>query len=107
MNASSPASRAELHGWLEGHADALDQQQELAGQVLPRLSDAGLPRIGVPVSLGGAGGDIGDAVEALAEVASHSLTAAFVFWSQRTFIEYLLRSPNATLRMRWFDMSAI
>ena len=30
-----------------------------------------------------------------------ALTAAFVFWGQRTFIEYLLQSPNASLRERW------
>jgi alkylation response protein AidB-like acyl-CoA dehydrogenase len=33
-------------------------------------------------------------------VAERSLTAAFVFWGQRTFIEYLLHSPNAALRER-------
>jgi alkylation response protein AidB-like acyl-CoA dehydrogenase len=94
---------AELRGWLDTHSDALDQQQDLASEVLPRLADAGLFRIGVPQSLGGTDGDTGDAIEALAEVASHSFTAAFVFWSQRTFIEYLLRSPNAALRTRWLS----
>jgi alkylation response protein AidB-like acyl-CoA dehydrogenase len=34
-------------------------------------------------------------------VAEQSLTAAFVCWGQRTFIEYLLQSPNALLRERW------
>ncbi len=28
---------------------------------------------------------------------AHSLTAAFVFWGQRAFIEYLLQSPNRAL----------
>ena len=35
---------------------------------------------------------------AIAEVSAHSLTAGFVFWGHRTFIEYLLQSPNAALR---------
>jgi alkylation response protein AidB-like acyl-CoA dehydrogenase len=55
----------------------------------------------VPASFGGADGTIADAIEALANVAEHSLAAAFVFWGQRTFIEYLLQSPNQGLRTRW------
>jgi alkylation response protein AidB-like acyl-CoA dehydrogenase len=31
-------------------------------------------------------------------VSARSLTAGFVFWGHRTFIEYLLQSPNAALR---------
>jgi alkylation response protein AidB-like acyl-CoA dehydrogenase len=90
-----------LTDWLDAHTEALDQAQDLADEILPRLGDSGLLRIGVPASLGGSGGDVGDAIEAIAGVASRSLTAAFVFWSQRTFIEYLLRSDNTALRPRW------
>src|SRR5690606_32036219 len=57
-------------------------------------------RHGVLPELGGVGGDVTDGVEAIAQVASHSLTAAFVFWGQRAFIEYLLQSDNAGLRER-------
>jgi hypothetical protein len=49
----------------------------------------------VPAAQGGSGGTTADAIEAIAAVAERSLTAAFVFWGQRTFIEYLLHSPNA------------
>lgn len=93
----------ELGAWLDTHAEAIDTGQELASDILPRLGQAGLFRIGVPTDLGGTGGVIGDAVEAVANVAEHSLAAAFVFWGQRTFIEYLLQSSNETLRVRWLD----
>jgi hypothetical protein len=49
---------------------------------------------------GGSGGDVADAVEAIAAVSAlRSLAAGFVFWGQRTFIEYLLAEPErAALR---------
>jgi alkylation response protein AidB-like acyl-CoA dehydrogenase len=90
-----------LDAWLQAHADALDTTPDLAGDVVPRLAGAGVLRAGVPVELGGAGGTVADAIEAIAHVAEHSLAAAFVFWGQRTFIEYILQSPNAALRERW------
>ena len=46
----------------------------------------------------GSGGDINDAVAAISAVSERSLAAGFVFWGHRTFIEYLLQSPNAALR---------
>ncbi|CAH2772440.1 MAG: Acyl-CoA dehydrogenase, short-chain specific (EC [uncultured Caballeronia sp.] len=93
----------ELEAWLDTHAEAIDTGQELASEILPRLGRADLLRIGVPAHLGGTGGVIVDAIEAVANVAEQSLAAAFVFWGQRTFIEYLLQSPNDTLRTRWLD----
>ena len=69
-----------LLNWLQQHADALDQGQGPADELLPRLGQAGLLRLGVPSAIGGADGTIGDAIEAIAQVAEHSLTAAFVFW---------------------------
>jgi alkylation response protein AidB-like acyl-CoA dehydrogenase len=102
MNALPLASRApELAAWLDEHAEAIDAGQDLAAQILPRLGRAQLLRIGVPVNLGGSGCTTVDAIEAIAAVAAHSLAAAFVFWGQRTFIEYLLHSPNEGLRTRW------
>ncbi len=92
---------AALADWLATHADRLDTTQELAAEVVPRLAEAGLFAIGVPVALGGSGGDVRDAIEAIAAVAERSLTASFVFWGHRTFIEYVLQSPNAKLRERW------
>lgn len=89
-----------VHDWLAVHAEALDADGTQAAQVVPRLAAAGLFRLGVPREFGGEGG-IDDAVEAIAGVAEHSLAAAFSFWGQRAFIEYLLQSPNAALRERW------
>lgn len=87
--------------WLDASAEALDAGNALAPEVVPRLAAAGLFRLGVPKALGGLGGDVRDAVEAIADVAGHSLAAAFTFWGQRAFIEYLLQSPNEGLRERW------
>lgn len=91
---------ADLQQWLQAHADELDQTQDLAAEVIPRLAAANLFGIGVPQTLGGSGGDVRDAIKAVAGVAEYSLTAAFVFWGHRTFIEYLLHSPNQDLAER-------
>ncbi|MBR1221705.1 acyl-CoA/acyl-ACP dehydrogenase [Bradyrhizobium sp. U87765 SZCCT0131] len=90
---------SDLSGWLEAEASRLDTTDADAG-VLPRLAQAGLFRIGVPAALGGSNGDVRGAVEAIAAVSRLSLAAGFVFWGHRTFIEYLLQSPNAALRDR-------
>lgn len=89
-----------LRHWLDEQAEPLDRGLLDGEVVLARLAEAGLLRRGVPVEAGGAGGDVRDGVEAIAQVASHSLTAAFVFWGQRAFVEYLLHSDNAGLRQR-------
>jgi alkylation response protein AidB-like acyl-CoA dehydrogenase len=91
---------ATLAQWLDARAEALDATADNAADVVPQLARAGVLRVGVPTSLGGAGYDTADAIAAVAAVAERSLTAAFVFWGQRTFIEYLLQSPNAGLRER-------
>ena len=90
-----------LHDWLGAHAEVLDHDASVAQQVLPQLASAGLVRAGVPANDGGDGRDIRAGIEAIAAVAEHSLTAAFVLWAQRAFAEYLLASPNAALRERW------
>jgi alkylation response protein AidB-like acyl-CoA dehydrogenase len=89
-----------LRDWLQQQAPALNDGSSDDEALLPALATAGLFAIGVPQSMGGTGGSTGDAVEAIAAVAEHSLTAAFVFWGHRAFIEYLLASPNAALRER-------
>jgi alkylation response protein AidB-like acyl-CoA dehydrogenase len=94
------AGAESLLAWLDTHAESIDSGQDLASEILPRLGRAGVFAIGVPASLGGKDGTIVDAIEALANVAEHSLAAAFVLWGQRTFIEYLLQSPNHGLRTR-------
>jgi len=91
---------AALHDWLARYADTLDQSESLADEVMPALAAHGCFRAGVPVAMNGAGGDVRDAILGIADIARHSLTAAFVYWGQRSFIEYLLQSPNAALRER-------
>ena len=88
----------EFLNWIGGATDGLDTGSENPSTVLPQLADAGLIASGVPHALGGDGGDIVDAVEAVAATAENSLTAAFVLWGQRTYIEYLLQSPNGQIR---------
>jgi alkylation response protein AidB-like acyl-CoA dehydrogenase len=81
----------ELATWLDANAEAIDTTQDLAREILPRLGGADLFRIGVPAHEGGLDGTTVDAIEAVASVAGHSLTAAFVFWGQRTFIDICCR----------------
>ncbi len=89
-----------LSDWLDRQADALDCGDADPAALLPRLAAAGVLGVAVEERLGGAGGTLADAVERVAAVAARSLTAAFVFWGQRAFIEYLLQSPNQELRQR-------
>jgi alkylation response protein AidB-like acyl-CoA dehydrogenase len=83
--------------WIADVAEGLDTGEIEPSAVLPRLTGAGWAAIGVPAHLGGSGGDIVDAIAAIAEVAQRSLAAAFVLWGHRTYIEYLLQSPNKPL----------
>ncbi|QAB00896.1 MULTISPECIES: acyl-CoA dehydrogenase family protein [Agrobacterium tumefaciens complex] len=88
----------DLTDWLSLSAEAIDLGELPADLILPRLAQAGLPRIGVPQALGGLGGDVVDAVQAVAAVAQESLAAAFMLWGHRCFIEFLLQSANTPLR---------
>jgi len=98
----SPASISlrvpELSAWFQARAEQLDLGRDLAPDILPQLGRAGPLRVGVPTDMGGSGGTILHAIEAVAAVAEDSLAAAFVFWGQRAFIECLLQSDNAVLR---------
>lgn len=91
----------DLRGWLDAQAEALDTDAAQAAQVLPWLAHSGLTRVGVPQALGGQGGDIRDAVHAVAALAEHSLAAAFAYWGHRVVTELLLQSGNDGLRARW------
>lgn len=99
MSHTTPLPEA-LQNWLHAHADSLDQGGAGSSELLTRLGEAGLFRTGVPSEHGGLGGRIQDAIDAIAAVAEQSLTAAFVFWGQRTYIEYLLHTSNTGLRDR-------
>ncbi|HMN78423.1 MAG TPA: acyl-CoA dehydrogenase family protein [Burkholderiaceae bacterium] len=98
---SSEVIPRELDDFLGRHAETLDADGSLAATVVPLLGSSGLLRRGVPAAFGGDGATVNDAVHSIAAVAQRSLAAAFVFWGQRVFIEYLLHSPNTTLRDRW------
>ncbi|GLK79704.1 acyl-CoA dehydrogenase family protein [Methylopila turkensis] len=93
----------DLSGWLDGAAPALDAGAAEPAELLRRLSRSGLFRIGAARDAGGAGGALSSAVEALAQVSELSLAAGFVTWGHRTYIEYLLQSPNGALRERLLD----
>ncbi len=88
---------AAFNAWLTQAADGLDSGTEPATTVLPHIVGSGLAAAGVPVGAGGTGGDIVDAVAAISAVAKESMAAALVLWGHRTYIEFLLRSPNAAL----------
>lgn len=91
---------AVLAEWLPAAANAIDDGSAPAESILPRLASSGLVGAGVPTEAGGSGGDIVDGVAAIAAVAEESLAAAFVLWGHRTYIEYLLQSPNRELQSR-------
>lgn len=86
--------------WLDQAAAALDGGDADPVRLLEKLAQEGLFGVGVPWEEGGIGGELTDAVEVIAAISGRSMTAGFVFWSQRTFIEYLLQSPNTALRER-------
>lgn len=65
---------------------------------LSQIAREGWLGYGVPETLGGSGGGLLDAVEAIAKVSEECLTSGFVFWCQRAFIEYLVASDNTWLQ---------
>ena len=89
-----------LRTWLDATAHNLDTAPDNAAALLPKLAEAELFGLGVPALLGGHGGHVHDAIAGVAAVSERSLAAGFVFWGHRTFIEYLLQSPNEALRDR-------
>ncbi len=97
MSAALPAG---LTDWLAASAEGIDLGEVPADAILPHLAEAGLPRLGVPADLGGAGGDAIDAVDAVAAVARESLAAAFMLWGHRCYAEFLVQTPNEALRER-------
>ncbi|KVA36561.1 acyl-CoA dehydrogenase [Burkholderia cepacia] len=98
---TAPPSSDAFDAWLEANADALDVDPSRAANILPQLVRARTVAVGVPEVMGGTGGTIADAIDTVAAVAQRSLTAAFVLWGHRTFIEYVLQSDNDALRARW------
>lgn len=98
---TSPAIlSADFQQWIAEHAVGLDSGAHPSTDVLPQLVAAGLAGAGVPADLGGHGGSVVDGVQAIAAVAEESLTAAFMLWGHRSYIEYLLQTPNKALAER-------
>ncbi|MDK8502834.1 acyl-CoA dehydrogenase family protein [Aerococcus sp. UMB1112A] len=90
--------------YLDQHADIIDQESGRYGDaLLERIGAEGAFRVGVPESLGGSGGGPQDVVELLSELAQHSLTAAFISWGHRTFIDNILHSANPYYRDHYLD----
>lgn len=93
---------ADIAAWLDAQAEALDRGESGGLPVLARLAEAQVFGLGVEPQWGGTPGtDIGHAIEAIAALARHSLTAGFLAWGQRVVIETLLRSGNVPLARRW------
>jgi len=86
--------------WLDERAAALDSETAQADALIQRLALGNLFRAGVPAAEGGSGGKPSAAIEVAAELAQHSMCAAFVFWAQRASIECVLASPNRGLAQR-------
>ncbi|OOF71185.1 acyl-CoA dehydrogenase family protein [Rodentibacter caecimuris] len=80
--------------WLKKHADSLDQSNEYADEIIYRLAEGGIFKQGIPIEQGGAGNSLQDAINAIAEVAKYSLTAAFCAWGHRTLLENLWQSSQ-------------
>ncbi|MBM7642928.1 acyl-CoA dehydrogenase family protein [Streptococcus loxodontisalivarius] len=94
----------EFIDWLEANAEEIDQKSgTLADQLLEKIAAEGVFKVGLPESLGGDGADKTEVVNFLAELAQHSLTASFIGWGQRTFIETILASGNHYLIDNWLD----
>ncbi|WP_057490207.1 acyl-CoA dehydrogenase family protein [Streptococcus orisasini] len=88
--------------WLDAKADQLDRESgHLADQLLERIAAEGVFGIAVPEIYGGQGGSKTEIVAFLSELAKHSLTAAFISWGHRTFIENILASSNDFLKKSW------
>jgi alkylation response protein AidB-like acyl-CoA dehydrogenase len=89
-----------LLAWLDAHAEELDTDMVQADMLPARLAQAGLFTVAVPESEGGDGRALSAAVDIVAGLAEHSLSAAFVYWAQRAVIGCLLASPNRDLVRR-------
>lgn len=95
---------ATLAVWLEQHAEALNAgEADFSLALLQQLGQADVFRQGVPEQFGGLGNTLKEAIEMIAQVAEYSVTAAFVSWSQRTYIEYLLTAKADVLDEFRFD----
>lgn len=96
-----------LSNWLELHAEALHAgHADVSWELLKQLGDADIFRHGVATAHGGLGDSLQQAIEAIAQVAEYSLTAAFVAWSQRTYIHYIVHADLTHAKARFAQLLA-
>lgn len=92
----------EFIDWLDTHADQIDQKSGgAADQLLEKVAAEGVFGLAVPEKSGGKGGSQTEVIGFLSELAQHSLTASFISWGHRTFIENILSSSNDYTRKTW------
>ncbi|MFC3931423.1 acyl-CoA dehydrogenase family protein [Streptococcus dentapri] len=92
----------EFTAWLEANAQDIDQESGgSADELLTRIAEEGVFKIGVPTGIGGSGGTATDVIDALSELGRYSLSAAFIGWGHRTLINNILESSNTYLRDTW------
>lgn len=92
----------EFIDWLDAHAEQIDKESgPVADALLEKIAEQGVFAIGVPKELGGQGGSKAEVIAFLSELAQHSLTAAFISWGHRTFIENILSSEPSFARETW------
>ena len=88
--------------WLDTNADLIDQESgPIANQLLKKIAEHDIFKVSVPKEYDGLGGEPTQVVDFLGELAQHSLTASFISWGHRTFIEYILSSDNPYPRQAW------
>ncbi|MDH2924920.1 alkylation response protein AidB-like acyl-CoA dehydrogenase [Nicoletella semolina] len=90
--------------WLTKYANQLDQSNQYSDELFTRLANDGVFKVGVPVELGGNGGDYHDVIAIIEELASYSLTAGFITWGHRTLIQNLIESTNPLPREKWLPV---
>lgn len=94
----------EFTTWIDQHADQIDKEScEVANQLVERIAAEGAFRVGVPEELGGSGGDDTDIIDVLSELAQHSLTASFISWGHKTFINNVINSDNPYFREHYLE----
>lgn len=86
--------------WLDESAELLDSHSMPEAGLLKRLAAEQLLSTGLSGANYSTSSDAISAFEAITAVAEHSLTAAFVLWGQRVFIELLVNSENLPLKER-------
>ena len=75
--------------WLDTNADHIDQESgPIADQLLEKIAENDVFKIGVPAKFDGLGGGPTQVVDVLDELAQHSLTASFISWGHRTLDVY-------------------